>query len=375
MALATRSLTLFRHNMLLYAHSYALRLEALMRRLGVVMVLTLPVLTGCTSSLIDLRENLDVNRSSFEEKLAGDSIKREQFKACVQQAHDGTPLPLTIKNTASPMPIGAGLRTPVQAVVERLRHRTGNTAASLQVLSDMAGDFADPARRRLDLDKLRILTGAIRHWHAHLDFDDDALAQDSSLFARLLLAYNRAYFGDLTFSAAPDAATGTFQGVVQVTSRGFVDRNGSVFRFPGLSASVQVDASHRIELTTTPISSQQVSADLTRLFLEAFFDAAFRVPAAQQATALRAATPAAPYPAFDAAHAPISLDALATVTRDALRTEAVVTSLVGKAVRGGSAFGTNNETVAATIETAAGVFAKKLFEHEGFCYFQVTQHP
>ncbi|MCC6140355.1 MAG: hypothetical protein IT389_07045 [Nitrospira sp.] len=353
-----------------------------MRRLGVVIFLTLPVLTGCASSLIDLRENLDVNRSSFEEKLEGDSAKREQFRACAQQAHDGTPLPLTIEKDAhstqpavSPMSIGAGLRLPVQVLVERMRGRTEQRAASLQVLSDMAGEFADPARRRLDLDKLRALTDAIRHWHSHLDFDEAALAQDTSLFARLLLAYNRAYFGDLAFSAAPDAATGTFRGVVQVASRGFVDRNGNTFRFPGLSASMQIDASHQVEWSATPIDSKRVSADLTRLFLEAFFDAAFRVPAVQQATALRAATPAAPYPAFDASHAPISLDALATVTRDALRTEAVVTSLVGKAVRGGSVFGANNETVAATLETAAGVFAKKLVEHEGFCYFQVAQHP
>ena len=69
----------------------------------------------------------------------------------------------------------------------------------------------------------------------------------------------------------------------------------------------------------------------------------------------------------------MSPEALAIITRNALRTEAVVTSLTGKAVRGGSLFGTNNETVAATLETAAGVFAKKLVEHEGFCYFQVTQ--
>jgi len=41
-------------------------------------------------------------------------------------------------------------------------------------------------------------------------------------------------------------------------------------------------------------------------------------------------------------------------------------------VRGGSVFGTQNETRAAMIEMAAGVIAKKLVEHEGFCYFQVT---
>jgi len=78
------------------------------------------------------------------------------------------------------------------------------------------------------------------------------------------------------------------------------------------------------------------------------------------------------YPEFDANHPTIPLEALARVTRDALRAEAAVTSLVGKAVRGGSVFSAQNETLAATLETAAGVMAKKLVEHEGFCYFQVT---
>lgn len=56
-----------------------------------------------------------------------------------------------------------------------------------------------------------------------------------------------------------------------------------------------------------------------------------------------------------------------------MRAQAAVTSLVGKKVRGGSIFSAQNETLAATIETAAGVIAKKLAEHEGFCYFQVTE--
>jgi hypothetical protein len=67
------------------------------------------------------------------------------------------------------------------------------------------------------------------------------------------------------------------------------------------------------------------------------------------------------------------MEALARVTRDAMRAEVAVTSLVGKTVRGGSVFSIQNETLAASLETAAGVMAKKLIEHEGFCYFQVTQ--
>ncbi|HEX7766407.1 MAG TPA: hypothetical protein VF443_06805 [Nitrospira sp.] len=353
-----------------------------MLRLGFIALLTLPLLSACTSPFIDLRENLDVHRSSFEEKLAGDSARVEQYRACTQQAHDGSSLPLSIatdspatRSASLPITIGGRLRAPVQALVERIHERVGTNATSFSILSDMVDDFADPSRRRLDLDKLRLFTEAIRHWQVHLDFDDDALARDTSLFAQLLLAYNRAYFGDVRYAIAPTPASGAVRGIVQVTSRGFVDRSGTTVRFPGLSAVAQVDATHTVELTTTPINSQQVGADLTRVFLEAFFDAAFRVPAVQQATALHLPTQTPPYPAFDPSRPSISLEALATVTQRALRTEAVVTALAGKAVRGGGLFGTNNETVAATLETAAGVFAKKLVEHEGFCYFQVTQHP
>ena len=124
-------------------------------------------------------------------------------------------------------------------------------------------------------------------------------------------------------------------------------------------------------MSATTVDSQRVSADLIRIFLEAFFDTAFRVPAVHGATALRVRpnSQESPYPEFDADHPTIPLEALARVTRDALRAEAAVTSLAGKAVRGGSVFGTQNETLAATLETAAGVMAKKLIEHEGFCYF------
>jgi hypothetical protein len=76
---------------------------------------------------------------------------------------------------------------------------------------------------------------------------------------------------------------------------------------------------------------------------------------------------------LDADPPAIPLGAFARVTRDALRAEAAVTSEVGKAVRGGSIFSTQNETLAAGLETAAGVIAKKLVEHAGFCYFHTIQ--
>ena len=137
---------------------------------------------------------------------------------------------------------------------------------------------------------------------------------------------------------------------------------------------VGVSPANSVRISATTVDSLRVSADLTRIFLEAFFDAAYRVPAVHGATALRVSlnAPESSYPEFDANHPTIPLEALARVTRDALRAEAAVTSLVGKSVRGGSVFGTQNETLAASLETAAGVIAKKLVEHEGFCYYQVT---
>jgi hypothetical protein len=189
----------------------------------------------------------------------------------------------------------------------------------------------------------------------------------------MLLTYNKAYFGDLSYTAG-SGSTGTGpRGVVKVTSQGFVDRGGNAFLFPGISAEVQMSPSGSVRASASMVDSQRVSADLTRIFLEAFFDTAFRVPAVHGATALQVVPNSleSSYPEFDADHPAIPLEALARVTRDSLRAEAAVVSMVGKAVRGGSVFGTQNETLAASLETAAGVIAKKLVEHEGFCYFQV----
>lgn len=343
-----------------------------MIRPGIALLATLTLLSGCASALIDLRDDRDLYRSSFQEKFAAGSTEANAFLACAQQAHDNRPLPLSLTTDG---PAAAPLQTPVHALLQRLHERAGAKIGDVPLLADMADDFADPARRRIDLHKLRRVADAARHWHGHLDLDEEALKQDASLFTRLLAAYQKAYFGDISFAVAPDTKTGTVRGITPVVSRGFVDRSGNVFRFPGLSASIQVDAAHRLDLDATSVDSRRLSADLTRLFLEAFFDAAYRVPAVQSATALQISSQPAPYPALDPAQPPIALDDLATVTQAALRAEAVVTSTVGKAVRGGGLFGTNNETAAATLETAAGVFAKKLVEHEGFCYFQVTHRP
>jgi len=336
---------------------------------------------GCSSSVLQLRDQPDLYHGKFRQKLADNKELATKFLACTGQAHD-EPLKERPDAGASPEPLSLqtpeGQATsvrPLAAVIETIRKRHPDKEASLAILANVLDDVANDATARIDLDKLTQVIESAGRWQGSLGLDEDQLEQDSSRFARMLLAYNKAYFGDLSFKAHQISAGAGPRGVVKVTSKGFVDRSGNTLLFPGISAEIEVSPANSVRTSATTVDSQRVSADLMRIFLEAFFDAAFRVPAVHGATALRAGSNSQelPYPEFNADHPAISLEGLARVTRDALRAEAAVTSLVGKAVRGGSVFGTQNETLAATLEAAAGVMAKKLIEHEGFCYYQVSE--
>ncbi|MGH7182403.1 MAG: hypothetical protein ACREJN_10545 [Nitrospiraceae bacterium] len=341
------------------------------------------VTAGCGLPVLDLRDDADLHRASFHDKLTARGAFTQEFVACTKRPYDergptsrsidspgglSSERPLTDEQLSND-----GYLAPIHALIDRLRESRQAQADSLSVLEDLVGEWISEPRQRLDLGKVKSVVDVIQRWYVHFNFDEDELSRDSSRFARMLLAYNKAYFGDLSFIPRPDYAGAGLRGVIKVTSKGFVDRSGNALLFPGISAEIEVSPSNSVRILPTTVDSQRISADLTRIFLEAFFDAAFRVPAVHGATALRMEpnSQESPYPEFDANHPTIPLDALARVTRDALRAEAAVTSLVGKAVRGGSVFGTQNETLAASLETAAGMIAKKLVEHEGFCYFQV----
>ena len=354
-----------------------MRLSHLLFALLVILL----VQAGCSSSVLQLRDQPDLYHGKFRQKLADNKELATKFLACTRQAHDE---PVNERHDAGTLPESLSLQTPegqatsvrpLTAVIETIRKRHPDKEASLAVLANILDDVANDATARIDLDKLKQVIEVANQWHADLGLDEDQLEQDSSRFAQMLLAYNKAYFGDISFTASPIAAGAGLRGVVKLTSKGFFDRSGNALLFPGISAEIEVGTANSVRTSATTVDSQRVSADLTRIFLEAFFDTAFRVPAVHGATALRVKPESQepPYPEFDAGHPVIPLEALARVTRDAMRAEAAVTSFVGKSVRGGSVFSAQNETLAATLETAAGVIAKKLVEHEGFCYFQVTQ--
>ncbi|HLZ35394.1 MAG TPA: hypothetical protein VKP13_15405 [Nitrospira sp.] len=347
------------------------------------LAITVVLTAGCGLPIIGLHEDVDLNQASFRDKLAASGALADEFLACTKQAYDdrgpmarGTERTGALPPTTTTEPARTeGYLAPIRAVIERVKAKQRARAESLSAIEDLLRDWTNESRHRLDLNALKRVVDVIRQWHGHLDFDEDELSQDTSRFAQLLLAYNKAYFGDIRFTVEPSASGTGIRAATKVTSSGFTDRNGNTWIFPGLSLEVVNPSGKSIAFSAVRADSQRISADLARVFLEAFFDAAFREPAVQGATALQIAWKGSGqvYPAFDADHAPIPLEALGRVTRDALRAEAAVTSLVGKVVRGGSVFSVQNETVAATLETAAGVIAKKLIEHEGFCYFQVLQ--
>ena len=344
-----------------------------MDRRTVALSLSALITAGCAVPVVDLRDSLDFNRATFRDKLAARQDLTDAFLACTTLAYDErAALPAGRRipegDTREGGPLGA-----IHALIARVKAGRPTHAKSLEVLEDTLADWTSTSYHRLDLRKLKKVVDVIKQWHIHFDFDEDALAEDETRFAQLLLAYNNAYFGDLAYTAGPSTESG-IRAAARITSDGFVDRNGNVWRFPGLSVEMSKAPGQRLTAEASRVDSQRVTADLIRVFLEAFFDAAFREPAVQHATALQVRwKPSGRYPAFDADHPPIPLDALARVTRDALRAEAAVTSEVGKAVRGGGVFSTQNETFAAALETAAGVIAKKLVEHGGFCYFETIQ--
>ena len=338
---------------------------------------------GCGLPVVDLRDDADLHRVSFQDKLAARGALTKEFLACTRRPYDergpmshsidspgGVPSEKALTGERSNR---AGYLAPIHALIEGLQDTRQPQADSLSALEQQVGEWGSESRHRLDLGRLKDVVEVIQRWPAHLNFDEDELSRDLSRFDRMLLAYNQAYFGDLSFTARQDYAGAGLRGVIKVTSKGFVDRSGNALLFPGISAESEVSPAHSVRISASRVDSARVGADLTRIFLEAFFDAAYRVPAVHGATALRMEpnSQEPPYPEFDANYPAIPLEALGRVTRDALRAEAAVVSLVGKAVRGGSVFGTQNETLAASLETAAGVMAKKIVEHEGFCYFQI----
>src|SRR6185503_4894724 len=208
--------------------------EATMKRLTYSLLALLFILlmqVGCSSSVLQLRDQPDLYHGKFRQKLADNKELAAKFLACTGQAHD-EPLKERPDAGASPEPLSLqtpeGQTTsvrPLTAVIETIRKRHPDKEASLAILANVLDDVANDATARIDLDKLTQVIESAGRWQGSLGLDEDQLEQDSSRVARMLLAYNKAYFGDLSFKAHQISAGAGPRGVVKVTSKGFVDRS------------------------------------------------------------------------------------------------------------------------------------------------------
>lgn len=363
----------------------------------IIVVVTLSA--GCASldqPLSELPRLSLVDRPRWRQKIQDDRELAKQFIACSARPHSGgEPGDIASQDSSLDIDIELAPAKLVDRALKRLDLRLKNDSKERPDLRAQLSQLIEIDREKIKLGRLgsrlkahladidpslglrryaKLLAAApqlVEHLHARIRDDEDRMVRSDARFERLLVAYNRAYFGESSFKAAfggGHSATGPkgIKGDIRAVSDGFVDRNGTTFAFPGLSANLIV-ADKPFHLQSGSADSRRVASDLTRIFFEALFDAAFQVPAIEGATALKLEG----YPQFDLANSPISADDLAKVTTYALRTEAAAISRVGEFVRGGGGLGINNETLASVIETAAGVTAKKLAEHELFCYYQV----
>src|SRR5262245_35504419 len=148
--------------------------------------------TSCGVSVVTLRDNLDLNQASFHDKLAAKQGLADEFVTCTRQAYDeraGASPGTSASNDAQRV---EGHVNAIHALIKRAKEGHASHAESLQVIEDTLADWQGTSYRRLDLGKLRKVVDVIKQWHIHLDFDEDALAEDASQLAQLLLAYNRA---------------------------------------------------------------------------------------------------------------------------------------------------------------------------------------
>jgi len=201
--------------------------------------------------------------------------------------------------------------------------------------------------------------------------------KDQKPFFKLLTLYHRDYFGSPAFKAGSGA--GTEEGQLILETGGFVDRNGNAVAFPTWSLAIN-QGGNKLSVSATSINSARISSDLIRLFVEALFDSIFYVPAQPQSSAAMDklklfANSENAYPTWDTIQFKDQNGTIVTpIVKESIffastQTEALATAAMGKAIRGGLVGGLNNETLAAAVETAAGVTAKKLTEHEVYCYF------
>jgi hypothetical protein len=145
----------------------------------------------------------------------------------------------------------------------------------------------------------------------------------------------------------------------------FITRYGLAVQFAGIVASVADGSRFQVALSTPKLD--EWGPQLVRVFVEAVFDASEYpsvVPASGLSTACAAELGKYTKGSINClADATGDIkEALATLDRYGAQTEAVVSAAVGKIIRGVAIAALDNEAIAKSVETLAGVTARKILE-------------
>ena len=164
------------------------------------LLVILLVQAGCSSSVLQLRDQPNLHHGTFRQKLADKKELATKFLACTEQAHDE---PLKRAPDTGTSPEALSLETPegqatsvrpLSAVIETIRRRHPDEGASLSILATVLNDVANDATARIDLDKLTRVIETIQRWRGHLALDEDQLERDPSRFARMLVDVQQSVF-------------------------------------------------------------------------------------------------------------------------------------------------------------------------------------
>lgn len=138
----------------------------------------------------------------------------------------------------------------------------------------------------------------------------------------------------------------------------FVTRAGLGVQFAGVSISIGDNG--KLAPALTYPQSTEFGPQLVRVFMEAVFDSqGLIVPAVSNATACKAKL----YPKANClSDEDAVVERIKKLDMYAGQAEATVTAATSKAIRGWAVFALNNEAIAKSLETMAGVSARKIVE-------------
>lgn len=165
-------------------------------------------------------------------------------------------------------------------------------------------------------------------------------------------------FSELKFDDSKQRVLG------KIATEGFVTRGGQDIKMPAIEAELDL-ASGKSKVTK--VDTTAVASDLVRVLLHAVYDAHDRIPGVTNATGYSKDLKTQ-LGTNDPKKTKVDAADFGEIEARAARVELLVSTGVGRLVRGLGIVALNNEAIAAAIETAVGVAARKHTEKVLWCW-------